>query len=67
MRVDKVWWGNEVHLPSGFQKVMYNGNLKSGHVRFSNGQSLSGFRIVQILNGSYTETVFNINKNLIYI
>ena len=32
----------------------YSGDLKSGHVWISNGQSLSGFRMVRILNGSFS-------------
>ena len=36
----------------------YKGNLKSGHVQISNGQSLLGFRMVRIWNGSFALTIF---------
>ena len=32
----------------------YSGDLKSGHVRISNAQSLSRFQMVRILNGLFS-------------
>ena len=36
----------------------YSGDLKSGHVSILNGQSLFGFRMVQISNGSFSQDCF---------
>ena len=52
---------------SGFlmATVHYSGDLKSGHVRISNGQSLSSFLMVRILNGSFSlDCLLTQTKNL---
>ena len=55
--IDKTKLKNTVNThrrdPKTYQTSKYSEDLKSGHVRISNGQSLSGFCMVKILNGSY--------------
>ena len=38
--------------------IRYSGDLKSGHVQISNGQSLSSFRMVRNLNGPFSLNCF---------
>ena len=39
-------------------EIIYSGDLKSGRVWILNGQSFSGFRMVHILNGSFSLDCF---------
>ena len=56
-----TFWGLRFSDPTFnlFRSVLvvprvYSGVLKSGHVRILNCQSLSGFRMVRVLNGSFS-------------
>ena len=45
-------------------EIICSGDLKSGHVWILNGQSFFGFRMVHILNGSFSLDCFLIKKKL---